>query len=286
MLKYFFSILTALFILTSCQSEPKRSRSADLEKIADLQGQVYQLKLDNQIKDDLVDEALTFFDQIQTNLAAIQLKKNEIKIKSENKEVTEDDKRWIIEEIKHINFLREENGRKVNSLNNELKKSGLKIKELENMIERLVKDIESKDLEIKYLQAEIETKTKEYSAIFEAYLVQEVIVEELTDQINTGYYSYGSERELRDNQVIDRKDGFLGIGKKTKMLNNFNEAYFNKIDISLTKEILVEGLKIRIVTDHPSDSYTLRTDGNNTTIVIKNPKAFWKITKYLVVVVN
>ena len=157
MLKYFFSIFTALFILTSCQSEPKRSRSADLEKIADLQGQVYQLKLDNQIKDDLVDEALTFFDQIQSNLAAIQLKKNEIKIKSENKEVTEDDKRWIIEEIKHINLLREENGRKVNSLNNELKKSGLKIKELENMIERLVKDIESKDLEIQYLQAEIET---------------------------------------------------------------------------------------------------------------------------------
>ena len=81
MSKFFFFVSTTILLLASCQSEPKHSRSADLEKIADLKGQLYQLKMDNQIKDDLIDEALTFFDQIQSNLASIQLKKNEIKIK-------------------------------------------------------------------------------------------------------------------------------------------------------------------------------------------------------------
>jgi hypothetical protein len=279
------SFITAI-LLSSCQAEPKISRSADLEKIAELKGQLGQLKIDDELKDALIQESLTFFDQIQANLEVIRLKNNEIKIKSENPDATEQDKQWIIQEIKHINFLREENGKKVNSLNNELKKSGLKIKELENMIERLIKEMESNDNEISVLQSQIETKTSEYSAIFDAYLTQAVILGELTDRINTGYYTYGKERELRDNQVIEKQKGFIGIGKKTKLLNNFNEAYFEKIDISMTKEILVEGTKIRFITDHPSSSYTLQIVGNNTKILISNPKEFWRVTKYLVVLVD
>ena len=279
------SFITA-FLLSSCQAEPKKSRSADLEKIAELKGQLSQLKMDNELKDALIQESLTFFDQIQANLEVIHLKNSEIKIKSENPAASDQDKQWIIQEIKHINFLREENGKKVNSLNNELKKSGLKIKELENMIERLIKEMESKDNEIAILQSEIESKTTEYSTIFDAYLTQAVIVGELTDRINTGYYTYGKERELRDNQVIEKQKGFIGIGKKTKLLNNFNEAYFDKIDISMTKEILVEGIKIRFITDHPSSSYKVQIVGNNSKILITNPKEFWRVTKYLVVLVD
>ena len=281
----FFSILL-IFCFTSCQPEPKKSRAADLEKIADLKGKLDQLKLDTQLKDALIQESLSFFEEIQSNLETIHLKKNEIKLRAENPNASELDKAWIIEEIKHINYLREENGKKVNSLNNELKKSGLKIRVLENMVERLIKEMASKDIEIAILQSEIEIKTAEYSKVFEAYLVQEMIVSELTDQINTGYYTFGRERELRDNQVIEKQKGFIGIGKKTKLLNNFNESIFNKIDISMTKEILVEGLKIRFITDHPSASYRLQTTGNNTKIIILNPKDFWRVTKYLVVLVD
>ena len=54
----------------------------------------------------------------------------------------------------------------------------------------------------------------------------------------------------------------------------------------MTKEILVEGLKIRFITDHPSASYRLQTTGNNTKIIILNPKDFWRVTKYLVVLVD
>lgn len=280
------SSLLLLLLITSCQQEPKKSRSEDLEKIAELKGQLGQLKMDNYSKDALIQESLTFFDEIQANLETIQLKKSEIKLKSEDPELKEEDKQWIIEQIKHINYLREENGRKVNSLNNELKKSGLKIKELENMIERLVKEMQSKDIEIAILQDALNTVDKEYSRLFDAYIEQEMIVGELTDQINTGYYTYGSLRELKDNQVIEKKKGFIGIGKKTKLLDNFNEEYFNKIDISMTKEILVEGSEIRFITDHPSTSYKLQVSGKNTKIIIEKPKEFWRVTKYLVVLVD
>ena len=280
----FFFIMC--LILNSCKDESTKSNSDDLEKIAALHGELEQLKMDSKLKEDLINESLAFFDEIEANLEIIQLKKNEIKIKTENPELTEDDKSYIIQEIKHINFLRIENGRKVNSLNNELKKSGLRIKELENMIERLIKEMESKDQEIEILRIEINEKTSEYEQLFDSYVMQEAIVDELTEQINTGYYSYGTLRELTENKVIEKKNGFLGIDKKTQLLDDFNEDYFNKIDISNTKEILVEGSKIKFITDHPSTSFSLKSIGNNTKIIINNSKDFWRVSKYLVVLVN
>ena len=281
-----FIFFTICLILFSCKDEKTKSNSNDLEKIAELNGELEQLKMDSKLKDDLINESLAFFDEIEANLEIIQLKKNEIRIKTENPELTEEDKTYIIQEIKHINFLRIENGRKVNSLNNELKKSGLRIKELENMIERLIKEMETKDQEIEILRNEINEKTSEYEQLFDSYVMQEAIVDELTEQINTGYYSYGTLRELTENKVIEKKNGFLGIDKKTQLLDDFNEDYFNKIDISDTKEILVEGSKIKFITDHPSKSFSLKSIGNNTKIIINNSKDFWRVSKYLVVLVN
>lgn len=275
---FFISVIS----LVSCKEKP--SNLADLERIAELKGQLEQQKVDNQLKNELIEEALSFFDEIQSNLESIQVKKNEIKIKSNNPELTDDDKAYIIQEIKHINFLRIENGRKVNSLNNELKKSGFRIKELENMIERLIKNMETQDQEIESLRLEISQITSDYEQLFDSYVRQEAIVDELTEQINTGYYTYGTEKELIDNKVIEKKNGFLGIDKKTKLLDDFNEEYFNKIDIATTKEIMVEGTKIKFISDHPSSSYSLKINEKNTTIVITDSKKFWKVSKYLIVV--
>ena len=285
-MRFIFFFVGIIFFASSCQNKTIKSKPDDLEKIADLKGQLDQLKMDLKLKDDLINESLTFFDEIQANLETIDLKKNEIRIKTENPEQTDDDKTFIIEEIKHINYLRVENGRKVNSLNNELKKSGLRIKELENMIERLIKEMQAKDQEIESLRVEISEKTKEYEQLFDSYVVQAAIVDELTEQINTGYYTYGTYKELTDNTIIENKNGFLGIDKKTKLIDEFNEEYFNKINITETKEILVEGLKIKFITDHPSSSYVLKSIGNNTKIIIKNSKNFWKTSKYLVVLVK
>lgn len=277
-----FLLIISLISLVSCEEKP--SNLADLERIAELKGQLEQQKVDNQLKNELIEEALTFFDEIQSNLESIQVKKNEIKIKSSNPELTEDDKAYIIQEIKHINFLRIENGRKVNSLNNELKKSGFRIKELENMIERLIKNMEAQDQEIESLRLEISQLTSDYEQLFDSYVRQEAIVDELIEQINTGYYTYGTEKELIDNKVIEKKNGFLGIDKKTKLLEDFNEDYFNKIDLATTKEILVEGTKIKFISDHPSSAYSLKINGKNTTILITDSKKFWKVSKYLIVV--
>jgi predicted RNase H-like nuclease (RuvC/YqgF family) len=171
-------------------------------------------------------------------------------------------------------------------LNKKLKESGLKIVELENMVEGLLKNIQAKDEQIDMLQAELGNLDKAYSRLFDAYQEKAELVDELTEEINTVYYSYGTEEELVKNQVIERKNGFIGIGKKIKLMDNFNQKYFAKIDLTEEKEIFIEGSDLKFITDHPSSSYTLVPVGKNTKIKIVNPRDFWKISKYLVVVVD
>ena len=45
--------------------------------------------------------------------------------------------------------------------------------------------------------------------------------------------------------------------------------------------------KAKLLSTHPSDSYTLEAgDDGMQTLKINNPSAFWKQTKYLVVMIN
>ena len=281
------SILALSFLalcLTACTSDPKETTSTGGN--ADLETRIAQLEKENEAKDQMINESLEFYAEIQSNLESIELKKDELRIKSTNAELSEDDKQWILDQIKQINFLREENAKKVKQLNKKLKDSGLKVKELESMVEDLVKSMKAKDEQIEMLQAELGSLDKAYSKLFDAYQEKAVLVEELTDELNTVYYSYGTEEELVKNQVIDRKNGFIGIGKKIKLMDNFNQKYFSKINLTEEKEIFIEGSDLKFVTDHPSSSYNLVNIGKNTKIKIINPHDFWKISKYLVVIVE
>lgn len=280
----FLSTLT-LTVLSSCTSEPTATAGTPKDSMS-LENRIAQLEKENAQKDSMINESLEFFREIQSNLESIEVKKDEIRVISNNPEISNDDKQWIMEQIRHINYLREENAKKVVQLNKKLKESGLKIKELNNMIEDLLTNIRARDEQIGLLQDELSSLDKAYSKLFDAYQEKAELVEELTDELNTVYYSYGTEDELVKNQVIERKNGFIGIGKKIKLMDNFNEKYFAKVDMREEKEIFVEGSDLKFITDHPSSSYKLVPIGKNTKIKIVNANEFWKVSNYLVVVVD
>lgn len=285
MRSFIFTILT-LSLITACSNDPSTTATTEPKNGDDLQKRIAQLERENSQKDSLINESLEFFSEIQTNLESIEIKKDELRIISTNPEITPDDKKWILEQIRHINFLREENAKKVNQLSKKLKESGLKIKELNNMIDELISNIRARDEQIGILQDELGSLDKAYSKLFDAYQEKAELVTELTDELNTVYYSYGTEQELAKNQVIELKNGFIGIGKKIKLMDDFNEKYFAKIDLTVEKEIFIEGTELKFVTDHPSKSYSLYRVGKNTKIKILNPREFWKVSKYLVVIVD
>ena len=275
-----FSLTAILF--SACETKPNTSSSKEKE----LEDKIASLQKDNEEKDALINESLEFFTEIQNNLESIELKKDEIRIRSTDKELSAEDKEWILEQINHINYLRQENLKKIDALNKKIRSKDLKIKELDKMIQDLAQDIRDKDDQITILQADLSSLDKAYSKLFDAYQEKAELVEELTEELNTVYYTYGTEDELVKNQVIERKNGFIGIGKKINLVDNFNEKYFARIDLTEEKEIFVEGTDIKIITDHPSRSYTLIHSGKNTKIKINQPREFWKVTNYLVVIVD
>ena len=67
----------------------------------------------------------------------------------------------------------------------------------------------------------------------------------------------------------------------------FNKSYFTKIDIRVQKEIKLYSKSAKILTMHPSSSYTLQQDANKQYVLrISNPQIFWSTSKYLVIQVK
>ena len=69
--------------------------------------------------------------------------------------------------------------------------------------------------------------------------------------MNTVYYSYGTENELKENRVIEKKNGFMGIGKKTALKDELNDKYFTRLDATKNSTIKIFGDDMHFITYHP-----------------------------------
>lgn len=284
-----FLVLTLVsMLMVACKGEEGGTTSSDgdSEEVARLKSEMRELELQLSEKDSVLNETIMLFNEIEQNLAMINLKEDEIRFRSNDIELEEDGKQWIIQEIQNINYLREENAKKVDELNVALKNKSLQIEEFQKMITQLMDKIQVQEEEIEMLRVELADLDREYVELLEAYQEQTEITAETLAELNRAFYAYGTEKELEANGVIERKGNFLGLNKKAYLKDNFNDEYFTKIDITREKSIQVTGEKIRLLTDHPSSAYDLVSNGQNHVIKINDPKSFWKVSKYLVVIVD
>ncbi len=279
--------LSTVFML-SCESPTENNATNDnSEELARLKSEKRELENRLLEKDSILNESILLFNEIEENLAKINLKEDEIRLRSKDVELAEDGKQWILQEIQNINYLREENKKKVSSLNKQLRNNNQKISELEKLITNLNSKIEIQDEEIEVLRAELSDLDKEYVELLEAYQEQSTLAAETIQELNTVYYAYGTFDELEKNGVLVKEGGFIGIGKKTELHDNFNDEYFTEIDMTQVSEIEIDGgEKLKFISDHSSSSYEVSSKGTNHTLKITNPKEFWKVSKYLVVVVG
>jgi hypothetical protein len=282
-LKYFSTTLIIIQLASSCTNEatPKNSENATIAK---LNSQVRLLTFEIKNKDSLLNESILTFNEIQNNLAKIANKENEIRIKTGDVNLNKEGKAWVLQEIRNINFLREENNHKIKQLNAQLKNKNIEITELKNMVNRLSLKVHDQNQQIASLQDELANLDAEYVKLFDAYQEQTLLNYETLKELNKSYYVVGSLKELKANNVIIQEGGFIGIGENTLLKDNFNEKYFTEIDRRKTKTIKVIAKKIEFITDHPSSSYTIEDKGSIKIIQINNPDAFWKISRYLVII--
>lgn len=285
-MRYLLLSFTLLFIFAGCKEDPNATDGTgdnvgDTELI-ELRNKVAQLELESNQKDSVLNEAFSFFNEIQSNLAKINIKEDEIRVRSTNPELTQEDQEWILQEIQNINFLRKQNAQNVSTLKKKITEKDLKISELENMTDRLVLQIRDRDEQIASLQRTLADLDMEYSELFDEYQQQVELALDVMKEMNTAYYAYGTLDELIQNSVLVREGGFIGIGKKTNIADNMNQEYFQKMDKSKVKELTIVGKSPEMVTDHPITSYQWK--GNK--LIILDADKFWRISNYLVVTVK
>lgn len=165
------------------------------------------------------------------------------------------------------------------------------------LIAHLQDQIRVKDSQILQLRKEIEKKNVDISRLQQQVESQQYTIESQTVKIDEL-----SKRNQRQNEALARQDAILnngyfllgtkadlqrkGILKKGKLVSEsiLDRSKFKQVDMRHWKEVTFTAKKPRILTNMPSSSYELTTDGQgNFTLNIINPSDFWKITSYLII---
>lgn len=245
-----------------------------------------QLRRELAMKDSAINQSIRMFNEIETNLSLIADKQGVINLNAKDPELAQGEKSRIIEEITVINTLLQENKEKVNVLRSKLQKADVKIGELEKMLERLIKDVDTKEKTIAELREELSKYDIAMDELTAVLNLKDEVIQEKDDELNTAFYVIGTSKELKEEGIITKEGGFIGIGKIKKLREDFNKDYFTQIDITKTKEIQLGAKKAEILTTHPKATYKLKGEKAIEKIEILQPKEFWGVSKYLVIVVE
>lgn len=245
------------------------------------------------VRDSTLNDWLQTFTQIENDLNALKQKENLITIKSsDGMEFTSGRREQILNDIKSISMLLDDNRKKLASLSAQLKNSGREIKGLQEMIASLETRIAGHELEIAALTKTVSEKDIEIEElnILAADLQTTVTEKEevITSQqaeMNRAYLASGSSRDLRDLGIVSMDGGFLGLGRTERLVNDITDSLFAQIDITQLKYIPVNSRDARLITEHPTGSYEFIREGDEkiASIEIKDPEQFWKISRYAVV---
>ncbi len=238
-------------------------------------------------QDSSIQSFIQGFNEIQANLDEIKEKEKIVSANSKDAESRKSKEDQIVADIQAMYDLMNKNKQRIASLRSKLKESNNKNDELEKFITRLTADIEQKDAQINDLKGQLEKLNIEMANLNTTYTEasQESAVK--TEKLNTAFYAFGTSKELIKNNVLTKEGGFIGMGKTAKIKEDFNKAYFTKVDVTTLSEIALSAKKAKLVTTHPAGSYKIEgADGKAEKLVITNVEEFWSASKYLVIVVD
>jgi chromosome segregation ATPase len=196
------------------------------------------------------------------------------------------------ENIQFISNRMKQNRSLIAKLRQQLRESSFKSDQFKKTIDNLIKELNEKDQQLQELRVELDAKNIHISELDETINTLNSNVNNLTSesaqktetisaqdkQLNTAWYVFGTKAELKEQGIIQ--------GNRV-MQGNYNKNYFTKVDIRVDKEIKLYSKVARLLTIHPSSSYTLTKDGSNQYVLrITNPQIFWSTSKYLVILVK
>lgn len=293
-MKKYFIILLSIGLI-ACQPDGENSgensssnNTIENKELDDLKNENLNLKHQLAVKDSLYNYYAAYMNDIRSNLDLIQGKQKNLFDKTANPEMLSATDPNIVTDIQELGKLLNDNQSKIAKLKAEIKNNNSQMNAFEEMIISLSEEVEMKNMEIFQLQQEMENMDAAFGELFEAFKETNETLETTTNELNTAYFAYGTKTELIENNVITTEGGFIGLGKNKELADNFNKGYFTEVNIMDLNEVPLGFDKVEMVTTHPSGSYELKSgnDGQISKLIINDPKTFWSVSKYLVMVVK
>ena len=270
----------ALLSFNSCKQEKVVPSTDNLAQADSLQKILDQ-------KDSEINEMLGTLNEIQEGFNEINQAENRVSIVKDGEGANKSQQ--IRENIKFISNAMKRNRELIAKLQKQLRESSIHGEQFKTTIENLVKQLNDKDEQLQQLRSELDAKdihiteldetinnlNTDVSSLKAESNAKSQTISSQDKQLNTAWYVFGTKKELKNQRIIE--DGKL-------LQSSFNKSYFTKIDIRVDKVINLYSKSAKILTTHPSSSYTLTRDGNKQyTLRITNPDLFWSTSKYLVV---
>lgn len=272
-----------LLVLGSCTERKATPNVASMEQTDSLQRIIAQ-------RDNEINDMMGNLNEIQEGLREINEAENRLSV-AKNGEGSSRSVQ-IKENIRFIANTMAHNRELIKKLQQQLRESRFGGDELRKTIESLTQQLDEKEQQLQKLRAELDSKDIHIAQLDEKISNLNTNVENLKTetqeksqtignqdkQLNTAWFVFGTKKELKEQHIL--VDGKV-------LQSNFNKSYFTKIDIRVDKEIKLYSKSARVLTMHPSSSYTLARDANNQYVLrISNPQIFWSTSKYLVILVK
>jgi len=288
MKKYFYVLLIPVLLLAS---------GCNQKKIDRLQAQNDSLRAVGTDKDSNISEFVSTFNEIEANLDSIKQVEQVIDKSAKAGEVKGSRKEQIKSDIKYIYDLQQKNRKMVAELSAKLSKTSKHAAQLQKMIDNLNASIAEKDVQIaqmtdelgklniqvKDLNVKVTDLNSNVDNLSADNAKKQADIDAKTAALNTAYYVIGTNRELKDKKIITGEGGFIGIGRTKDIMADLNMADFIKVDITVVNEIPIMKKKINIITSHPANSYRIEGEKTADKLVILDAKAFWSLSKVLVI---
>lgn len=283
MKKLFLVACVAAFCLTGCNNGKNDSAAQNTAQADSLNGIIAQ-------KDSEINDLLGTLNEIEEGFQQISEAEHRVSLAKDGEGVNK--KQKLKEDIQFIADRMKQNRGLIAKLQKQLANGTLKGAQLQKTIEGLQKQLEEKDAQLQTLREELDKKDIHIAALDETVNNLNTKTNRLTaesnqktetinaqdKQIHTAWYVFGTKKELKEQSII--QDGKV-------MTGNFNKNYFTKVDIRNLSEIKLYSKSAKLLTIHPSSSYSLVRDANKQyTLHITNSQLFWSTSKYLVVLVK
>jgi len=244
-------------------------------------------KLQAQILDDMTETLV----EVSSSLDSISV--GEGLLKKSPEEGNRLSKQAVLESLKTFKGILIENRAKLSELEQKLSTRDDQLAKLGNVIKFLNQELDAKEARIQQLEEELSQKNIDISNLRSEIgnlsttigsLEEEktTIKEELDAQKKLGnkvFYAMGSSKELKSKGLLKG-----GVFSKYKIdYASIDKSILTQADKASLTELKIPSKTAKILSGHPSGSYTLEKSDGSYVLKITNTESFWSLSNILII---